>query len=85
MRDLAAEFKALRLYGMAQALGDSSRTVRRPGANRPKILADRASAAGRDTDRGLRSIRYQMHAASSRCIAIWPASTSSIRPRSTGA
>jgi hypothetical protein len=62
MADLDPAVQALRLYGMARRMPNSSRTVRRPGANRPNAML-RHLLQAEMTDRGLRSIRYQMHAA----------------------
>ena len=77
MRDLMVELKQLRLHGMALAWPDCSN----------KAMPDWTPRAGcssicwrlKLTDRSMRSVSHQMHAASSRCIAIWPASTSSRR------
>ena len=62
MAELAPQFKALRLYGMAQAFAElqqnssSAWTEQTEAILRPLLQAEM-------TDRGLRSIRYQMNAA----------------------
>ena len=75
-----AELKALRLHGMAGAWADllEQGTSAEPGAI---ALAGRASAAGRDAPTApcARSAT-RCTRPSSRCIAIWPASTSSVSP-----
>ena len=62
MADLVAEFRSLRLYGMAsgfaemQQSGNVSQLQMADAILRPLLEAER-------TDRSLRSVRYQMHAA----------------------
>jgi len=59
MTDLVAELKSLRLYGMAGAVAELVQASQQQLAEtvlRPLLHAERI-------DRGLRSIRYQMHAA----------------------
>ena len=62
MSDLVAEFRSLRLYGMAsgfaemQQSGNVSQLQMADAILRPLLEAER-------TDRSLRSVRYQMHAA----------------------
>jgi DNA replication protein DnaC len=62
MTDLIAQFKALRLYGMAQGYSE----MQQHGSSAHMQVADALLAAlleAEQTDRGLRSIRYQMNAA----------------------
>lgn len=61
MRDLAAEFKALRLYGMVSAWEELGQTSR-PEVNSSRWLLEHLLAA-EQTDRTIRSINYQIHSA----------------------
>lgn len=58
MRDIGAELKALRLYGMAHAWGELGAGEAQASLALIERLLDAESA-----DRTMRSIRYQMHAA----------------------
>jgi DNA replication protein DnaC len=62
MRDIGAELKALRLYGMASAWGELSTDEAGLGLQSARWLIERLLEA-ESTDRTMRSIRYQMHAA----------------------
>src|SRR5512145_406621 len=62
MRDIASELKALRLYGMAGAWGELAANETDYGLQSSRWLIERLLEAER-TDRAMRSIRYQMHAA----------------------
>jgi DNA replication protein DnaC len=62
MADLSTQFKALRLYGMAQGYAD----LEQNGTALHRQLAEsilRPLLEAEMTDRGLRSVRYQMNAA----------------------
>jgi DNA replication protein DnaC len=62
MRHISAELKALRLYGMASAWGELSTNDACLGLQSSRWLIERLIEA-ESTDRTMRSIRYQMHAA----------------------
>ena len=62
MRDLALEFKQLKLFGMAGAWGDLSGQAGSPISEDSRGLMAHLLDA-EITDRGVRSIRYQMNAA----------------------
>jgi DNA replication protein DnaC len=62
MRDIGAELKGLRLYGMAGAWGELNARETDPGIQSARWLIERLLDA-EGTDRSMRSIRYQMHAA----------------------
>lgn len=62
MADLAPQFKALRLYGMAQAFTEMQHSSSPSWLEQTEALL-RPLLQAEMTDRGLRSIRYQMHAA----------------------
>ena len=62
MRDIAAELKGLRLYGMAGAWEEVSANGDSAALQSSRWLIEHLLEA-EDTDRHARSIRYQMHAA----------------------
>jgi DNA replication protein DnaC len=62
MRDVAVELKALRLYGMAGAWEDLSGQGASSGLEASRWLVEHLLAT-EQTDRAMRSINYQMHAA----------------------
>ena len=62
MRDVAAELKALRLYGMAGAWAESLARAKQAGVDASRWLIEHLLHA-EHTDRAMRSISYQMHAA----------------------
>lgn len=62
MADLIADLKALRLYGMASCYADWGEQGSTGGLTTYESLLTHLVQA-ESTDRGLRSIRYQMHAA----------------------
>lgn len=62
MREIGAELKALRLYGMASAWGELTTNDAGLGLQSSRWLIERLLDA-ESTDRTMRSIRYQMHAA----------------------
>jgi len=78
MRDLMVELKQLRLHGMALAWSDLLEQGANAGLDTSRWLLEHLLQAEL-TDRAMRSVRHQMHVASFRCIAIWPASTSPSR------
>lgn len=85
-RDLVAELKALKLFGMASAWSDvlSQGTFALTEQTSQWLLAHLLDAES--TDRHIRSIRYQLHAAPFLFIAIWLALTSrrqALTPRSS--
>jgi len=62
MRDIAAELKALKLYGMATSWGDLVSQEALTSLESSRWLIEHLLSA-EITDRGIRSIRYQMNAA----------------------
>ena len=62
MADLAPQFKALRLYGMAQAFAELQQNSAPAWSEQTEAIL-RPLLQAEMTDRGLRSIRYQMNAA----------------------
>lgn len=62
MRDVAAELKGLRLYGMASAWEEASANGDSTGIQTSRWLIEHLLQA-EHTDRHMRSINYQMHAA----------------------
>ena len=62
MREIAAELKTLKLYGMASAWGDLATSGQQPTMEDSRWLIEHLLDA-ETTDRVIRSIRYQMHAA----------------------
>ncbi len=62
MREIASEFKALKLYGMAGAWSDLATSGLQPAMEESRWLIEHLLDA-EATDRVIRSIRYQMHAA----------------------
>lgn len=62
MRDVAAELKALKLYGMATAWSDLVSQEALTSLDSSRWLIEHLLSA-ESTDRGIRSIRYQMNAA----------------------
>ena len=62
MRDLTAELKALRLYGMAAAWGEVAADAGNPDIQTARWLIEHLLQA-EHTDRHTRSIQYQLHAA----------------------
>lgn len=62
MRDVAAELKSLRLYGMAGAWEEASANGDSTGIQTSRWLIEHLLQA-EHTDRHMRSINYQMHAA----------------------
>jgi DNA replication protein DnaC len=62
MRDVIAELRLLRLHGMAQAWADLTAQGALTSVETASWLIEHLLQA-ESTDRGLRSIRYQMHAA----------------------
>ena len=62
MSDLISELKQLRLYGMASSYAEVLQNSAGGGAEQAEWLL-RHLITAEQTDRGLRSIRYQMHAA----------------------
>ena len=62
MRDVAAELKSLRLYGMASAWEELSADSQSVGMPTSGWLIEHLLQA-EHTDRHMRSIRYQMHSA----------------------
>lgn len=62
MRDVAAELKSLRLYGMAGAWEEASANGDSTGIQASRWLIEHLLQA-EHTDRHMRSINYQMHAA----------------------
>ena len=62
MREIAAELKALRLYGMASGYAELLQNISSVEVQQTEWLL-RHLIQAEQTDRGLRSIRYQMHAA----------------------
>ena len=62
MRDIAAELKALKLYGMATTWGDLVSQEALTSLESSRWLIEHLLSA-EITDRGIRSIRYQMNAA----------------------
>jgi DNA replication protein DnaC len=62
MRELIAEFKTLRLYGMAAAWDELQTNGSPSGLEAARWLIEHLLSA-EQTDRALRSIRYQLHAA----------------------
>ena len=74
MREVVAELKALRLHGMAQRYEE---LLAEPGSGIQSAgWLIQCLLEAEVTDRHVRSIRYQMGAAKSRCIGTWPVSTS---------
>lgn len=74
-RDLTLALKALRLHGMAGAWAELQEQGRNAGLDSSRWLLEHLLQA-EGTDRAMRSVSHQMHAAKSRCTATWPASTS---------
>ena len=62
MREIAAELKVLKLYGMAGAWSDLATSGQQPVMEDSRWLIEHLLDA-ETTDRVIRSIRYQMHAA----------------------
>ncbi len=62
MREIVSELKALKLYGMAGAWGDLATSGQQPMMEDSRWLIEHLLDA-EATDRVIRSIRYQMHAA----------------------
>ena len=62
MRDVAAELKSLRLYGMASAWEEVSAQGNSAGLQTSRWLVEHLLQS-EHTDRAMRSIRYQMHLA----------------------
>ena len=62
MRDLGVELKQLRLHGMADAWGDLVEQGTHPGLESSRWLLEHLLQA-ETTDRGMRSVNHQMHAA----------------------
>ena len=62
MTDLIAEFKGLRLYGMVSGYAELLQNISTVEVQQAEWLL-RHLVQAEQTDRGLRSIRYQMHAA----------------------
>jgi DNA replication protein DnaC len=62
MRDLGVELKQLRLHGMAGAWGDLVEQGTHPGLDSSRWLLEHLLQA-ETTDRALRSVNHQMHAA----------------------
>lgn len=62
MRELGAELKALRLYGMASTWAELSANGGDVGLQSARWLIERLLEA-ESTDRAMRSVRYQMSAA----------------------
>lgn len=62
MRDVAAELKELRLYGMAGAWEEVAADGNGVGVQNSRWLIEHLLQA-EHTDRHMRSIRYQMHSA----------------------
>jgi len=62
MRDVIAELKSLRLHGMAQAWADMTAQGTLASVESSRWLIEHLLQA-ENTDRGLRSIRYQLNAA----------------------
>lgn len=78
MRDLLVELKQLRLHGMALAWSELVEQGANAGLDTSRWLLEHLLEAEL-TDRAMRSVSHQMHAAKFPCIAIWPASTSAHR------
>ena len=62
MREIVSELKALKLYGMAGAWSDLATSGQQPAMEESRWLIEHLLDA-EATDRVIRSIRYQMHAA----------------------
>ena len=62
MREIISEFKALKLYGMAAAWSELMSSGRQAAMEEARWLVEHLLEA-EATDRDVRSIRYQMHAA----------------------
>lgn len=62
MRDVAAELKSLRLYGMATAWEEVAAQCNSAGLQTSRWLVEHLLQS-EHTDRAMRSIRYQMHLA----------------------
>ena len=78
MRDLEAELKSLKLFGMALAYAEVASQGGAKLQSSEWLLWQLLQAE--IEDQHIRSIRYQLQAHDSPCIAIWPASILS-RPR----
>ena len=78
MREVAAELKALRLYGMVGAWEEIVAQGTQAAVESSRWLIEHLLEA-EQTDRVMRSISYQSRRPSFLCIVIWPVSTSSSR------